>query len=72
MPSIGPVKRRELIAALKKLGFTGPYPGGKHEYMARGNASVRVPNPHRGDIGTDLLKNILKQAGVDRDEWESV
>lgn len=72
MPSIGPIKRRDLIAALKKLGFTGPFPGGKHEYMARGNTTVRVPNPHRGDIGTDLLRNILKQAGIDRDEWESV
>ena len=72
MPSIGPIKRRDLIAALKKLGFTGPFPGGKHEYMARENTTVRVPNPHRGDIGTDLLRNILKQAGIDRDEWESV
>jgi hypothetical protein len=36
MPRIGPIKRKDLIASMQKLGFTGPYPGGKHEYMARG------------------------------------
>jgi hypothetical protein len=28
------------------------------------------PIPHQGDIGRDLLARILRQAGVDRDEWE--
>jgi hypothetical protein len=38
MPAFGPVSRRELIRALRGLGFDGPFTGtGKHpEYMTRG------------------------------------
>ncbi len=28
-----------------------------------------MPNPHKQDIGVDLLKRILKQGGIGRDEW---
>jgi hypothetical protein len=38
--------------------------------MARGDDSVIIPNPHRGEaISVDLLKKVLKQAGISRDEW---
>ena len=46
MPRFGPIKRRDLIAGLQQLGFTGPRVGGKHAYMTRGEVSVRIPNPH--------------------------
>ncbi len=72
MPTFGPIKRRDLIKALRGLGFEGPYSGAKHQLMARGDTTVRIPNPHAGDISRDLLSRILKQAGVSRDEWESV
>ena len=72
MPAFGPVSRRELIAALRALGFAGPFTGtGAHpEYMIRHGRRVRLPNPHRGDIGPNLLRDLLKQAGVSREEWE--
>lgn len=72
MPPLGPIKRRELIRRLKQLGFEGPYSGGKHQFLVRGEITVRIPNPHRADIGRDLLLRILRQAGVSQDEWESV
>ena len=31
---------------------------------------MRLPNPHRGDIGVNLLGRILAQTGISRDEWE--
>lgn len=40
--------------------------------MVRGDTTVRIPNPHQGDISLDLLSRILKQAGVSREEWEGV
>ena len=46
MPQFGPIKRRELIACLRRLGFSGPYAGGKHEFMQRGDVSLSIPNPH--------------------------
>ena len=72
MPPFGPISRRELIAGLRTLGFTGPFAGARHEYMRRGNRRVSLPNPHQGDIGRGLLTRILRQADITRDEWESV
>lgn len=74
MPYLGPIKRKDLIFYLKRLGFEGPYPGGNHEYMVRekDSATVTIPNPHRGDIGEGFLLRILKQAGVDRATWEKL
>ncbi|MDP9372911.1 MAG: type II toxin-antitoxin system HicA family toxin [Chloroflexota bacterium] len=72
MPVYGPISRRELITTLRRLGWDGPYTGsGKHpQYMTKGNRQLRLPNPHRGDIGVHLLGRILSQAGISRDEWE--
>lgn len=70
MPAWRPVSRRELIAALRRLGFQGPYSGGEHEFMVRGQRVLAIPNPHRGAIGLGLLAVILRQAGLSRKEWE--
>jgi predicted RNA binding protein YcfA (HicA-like mRNA interferase family) len=70
MPFLKPVKRKELIRRLRRLGFVGPHTGGKHEYMVKGNLRLALPNPHRGDIGVGLLVRILRQAGLSREEWE--
>ena len=64
-----PVSRRELVARLKALGFSGPYTGGRHQFMVRGSIRLVLPNPHRGEIGVDLLKRILRQAGIEEEEW---
>ncbi len=69
MTKLGPVSPRELVSRLRKLGFKGPYAGGKHLYMIKGDLRLTVPNPHRGVIGVDLLKRILKIAGITRKEW---
>jgi predicted RNA binding protein YcfA (HicA-like mRNA interferase family) len=70
MPPWAPTKRRDLIAALRRLGFTGPFSGGKHQFMTRGDVVLTIPNPHRGDIGVGLLSVILRQAGITRKDWE--
>ena len=72
MPTFGPIKRKELVSYLKKLGFDGPYIGGKHQYMIKGETKLVIPNPHQGDIGKDLLARILRQAEIDKDEWENL
>ena len=72
MPAWGAVRRRELVAGLKALGFQGPFSGGKHEFMVRGELVLTIPNPHRGDIGVGLLALMLRQAGVTRKQWEAV
>jgi len=71
MAGIGPVSRRELIARLRRLGFEGPYAGGKHEFMMSGICRVILPNPHRSEISADLLVRLLRQAGIERKQWDS-
>jgi len=69
---LAPVSRPELIRRLRLLGFEGPFIGGRHEFMLRGTPRLILPNPHRSDIGVDLLTQLLRQAGVTREEWEEV
>ena len=72
MPAIGPIKRRDLIACLRALGFEPPVSGGAHQYMKGRGIKLRLPNPHTEDIGRGLLVRILRQAGIERGEWEAL
>ncbi len=55
---------------LKKLGFNGPYAGGRHQFMERHGFRLIIPNVHGAeDIGVKLIKLILKQASVSEDNF---
>ena len=54
------------------MGFDGPFQGGKHPFMVKEDRILIIPNPHRKEIGVDLLVRILKQAGISRDDWISL
>ena len=69
MPKLGVISRRKFIQRLRELGFDGPFVGGKHPQMKRGDLTLIIPNEHAGDIGAGFLQRLLKQAGVSRDEW---
>ncbi|MEX1102979.1 MAG: type II toxin-antitoxin system HicA family toxin [Dehalococcoidia bacterium] len=70
MPRYGPLSRADLIRGLRAAGFNGPRPGGKHQIMRRGDVTVSVPNPHQSDLSIRLVAGILRQAGINREEWE--
>ena len=72
MPPFKPISRDNLIRALRKAGFDGPYSGGRHQFMFLGDLTLTLPNPHRGDIGKDLLLRILKQADITREKFEAL
>ncbi|HPJ85212.1 MAG TPA: type II toxin-antitoxin system HicA family toxin [Methanothrix sp.] len=73
MSRLLPVSWNELIRRLHALGFEGPYSGrGPHLIMLKGSIRLMVPNPHRGDISVDLLKKILRQGEISREDWLSV
>ena len=72
MPPFGPIARKDLIRHLRTLGFDGPYSGGKHSFMVKADLTLTIPNPHRSDIGRELLVRILRQAGISRHEWEQL
>ena len=70
MPPFGPIARRDLIRALRQAGFEGPFAGGRHAFMTKGDLTLVLPNPHKSDIGRDLLSRLLRQARVSRSDWE--
>ncbi|GBC94340.1 hypothetical protein HRbin16_00121 [bacterium HR16] len=45
MPRFDATSRNDLIHYLRRLGFDGPFSGGKHQFMQRGGRTVRLPNP---------------------------
>lgn len=72
MARIGPMSRRALIANLRRLGFDGPFPGGRHEIITRGRDHAILPNPLQGDIHGPFLARLLSQGGISRDEWDAL
>ncbi|MBI4686613.1 MAG: type II toxin-antitoxin system HicA family toxin [Nitrospirae bacterium] len=72
MPRFGPIKQKELVRCLRLHGFEGPYFGGKHPFMVKGDLTITIPNPHKDDIGKELLSRILRQAKISREEWEKI
>jgi predicted RNA binding protein YcfA (HicA-like mRNA interferase family) len=70
MSQICPIPRRKLISKLVALGFEGPFRATKHQYMIKGKHKIFIPNPHGGkNIGTPLLKKIIRQLGIAQDEF---
>ncbi len=67
-----PISRLVLIRKLKNLGFIGPYSGGKHEFMEKGDLRLAIPNPHRGDIGVRLISIILKQISLSSRDFDAL
>jgi predicted RNA binding protein YcfA (HicA-like mRNA interferase family) len=71
---LSPIHRRDLIKRFRKLGWDGPFDGGRHQYMRKGGGKgaykVPVPNPHcSGEIGVPLLRRILQEAGIAVEDW---
>ena len=66
MPRLTPVSWQDFVQRMRELGFEGPYAGGRHPQMRRGDVTVLVPNPHEGDIGVGLLRRLLRQADISR------
>jgi len=62
---------KKLVQKFRHLEFDGPYSGGRHLFMVKGELKVRIPNPHKGDISKHLIAEILRQAGISNEEWEN-
>jgi len=69
MPRLVSVSRSLFIQRLQAFGFDGPYSGGRHQFMIKGTNRLILPDPHRSEIGVDLLVRLLRQARISREEW---
>jgi len=63
---------KKLVQKFRKLGFDGPYSGGRHLFMVKGGLKLHIPNPHEGDISKYLLSEILRQAGISSIDWNKL
>ena len=60
----------KLVEKFRQLGFDGPYSGGRHLFMIKGDLKIRIPNPHGSDISAALVSEILRQAGISVVDWK--
>lgn len=63
------ISLNKLIKKFRKLGFEGPFSGGRHLFMSKGELKVRIPNPHKSDVSKYLLAEILRQACISKNDW---
>jgi len=67
------VSRKELVRRFRALGYTGPFSGGRHQFMMKGSQKIRIPNLQgRGEIGVSLLNEILRHGNIEEEEWNKV
>jgi predicted RNA binding protein YcfA (HicA-like mRNA interferase family) len=69
---VAALSRKDLIRKFRALGYSGPFSGGKHQFMIKGSQKIRIPNPHVSDISASLVKEIIRQAGISSQEWDNV
>ncbi len=74
MSPLRPLKPAEVIRKLRKLGFVGPIPGGKHVRMVHLEEKRIIPFPiHKGkDISIGLVRQIIKEIGISREKWQEL
>lgn len=70
MSRLTPLKAREVIRKLQRLGYDGPIPGGRHVRMVHPEKGQIIPIPTHGgkDISVGLIREIVRQVGITRDE----
>ena len=64
------VSWRKLVKNFRKLGFDGPYSGGRHLFMKKDSLKIHIPSKHKGDISTGFINEILRQAGINKEKWD--
>ena len=62
------VKPRQMIKILEKNGFTFVRQKGSHRLYKKGELRITVPY-HNKDLKPGTLRNILKQAGITKEEF---
>ena len=71
MPKLTPAKPRIIVKKLRRLGFEGPFGGGRHVVMRHPETRIKIPVPmHKGkDMPIGTLRAIIRQANVSVEEW---
>ena len=70
MPGLRPLPARKVIRALQRLGFLPVRQVGSHLFLRHPDDRATVVPVHRGeDIGVGLLRKIIRDAGIEPEEF---
>jgi predicted RNA binding protein YcfA (HicA-like mRNA interferase family) len=71
MPKLSPEKPRVVIQKLRRLGFEGPFGGGRHIFMRHPETRIKIAVPVHGgrSIPVGTVAAIIKQAGITPEDW---
>lgn len=70
MPKLPAISPKDVIKKLKKLGFVKDHQTGSHIVFYHQETDRRTVVPyHLGDIKKGTLSALLREAGIDRDEF---
>jgi len=48
------------------------YAGGRHLFMKKGPFKIHIPSKHKGQISTGLISEILRQAKINKKQWNQL
>ena len=71
-----PLKRREFIRKLRRLGFTGPWSGTRHQFMEFDSQRQTIPT--NSEYSVPQVRMLVRQVesilgrGIALEEWESL
>lgn len=71
MPRLTPLRSDDVIRKLRRLGYDGPIPGGRHMRMVHPQTGKIIPVPVHGgrDISVGLIRAIIREAEITPEEW---
>lgn len=70
MSKILPISAKKVIKALESLGFTRIRQKGSHLFMQHPDGRTTIVPIHSGkDLGKGILRKIINDAKITRDEW---
>ena len=70
MSKLAPIRGRELILILEKLGFEKAHQKGSHVRMKHSDGRRTSVPVHSGEkVGVGLLRKILRDVNISRDEF---
>jgi predicted RNA binding protein YcfA (HicA-like mRNA interferase family) len=74
MPKLSPLKAHEVIRRLRRLGYEGPNPGGRHLRMEHTTTGQIIPIPmHKGkDVKVGLIRDIIRLVNITPEEWNNL
>jgi len=73
MPKLSPIRGREFITMLEKVGFQNIHQKGSHVRMVHSDGRRTTIPLHSGEkVGVGLLRKILRDVNISRSEFEKL